>query len=316
MGTTDAACGSGGKACAACTGGQKCDDKHCVAPATCSASNCPSGCCDDSDKCQTDGSSTTCGNTGGRCQTCSGTQNCTDGVCVRPCNEDCAGCCDSTGACLASVHDSCGVGGLDCTPCTADQICTDGKCIGMGCKATCAGCCSGDDCNAAGNTNAACGSNGNACIMCGTGQSCVSGACRVDPSTHWDLDIVSGTVPVTDSNNQYWDAFHGNPDPYVKITLDFGGANTTSMTPYIDNTTDPVWNNTTAVNNVTAEILQKTTYIELFDYDPFSSDQSMGLCTYTFANADFDGALHEITCPGTGATGYSWKLRFKLLPHS
>ena len=314
LGITDTQCGSGGKACVACTGGQKCDDKHCVAPATCSAATCASGCCDDNDKC-VDSNEEHCGTSGGRCSTCSGTQTCgTNGTCKAPCMETCAGCCDASGNCLASMKESCGKPGADCVACAATESCSEGTCISASCSASCTtGCCAGNACNT-GTTAAACGGGGNACVTCAAGQTCVTQACRVDANSKWDLVLVSAVVPETDSNGAYWDALAGRPDPYVKVTLDFGGPGTvTGSSASVSDTTQPVWN--FSIKDRTAELLMKVTYLELFDYDPIGSDQSMGLCSYMFANADFDSALHEITCPGLGASGFAWKLTFKIIPH-
>ncbi|MFM9107277.1 MAG: hypothetical protein ACKOWF_11345, partial [Chloroflexota bacterium] len=83
-GTQDSACGTGGAACAACSGGKTCQARRCQAGGGCSAASCPNGCCQNG-TCKPGTQSDACGTGGAACAACSGTTPyCAAGVCAPP----------------------------------------------------------------------------------------------------------------------------------------------------------------------------------------------------------------------------------------
>ncbi len=78
-GSESIACGSGGRSCGACLPGELCASGQCVGGTTCSAANCPAGCCT-AGGCQPS-SSPSCGIGGRTCVTCVTPQVCMAGTC-------------------------------------------------------------------------------------------------------------------------------------------------------------------------------------------------------------------------------------------
>jgi hypothetical protein len=100
---------------------------------------------------------------------------------TQPCGPDnCAGCCDSDGACQAGSSDlACGGGGGACITCAGDRRCEAGACVDTppACSPdSCNGCCDGDVCES-GTAEEACGSGGFLCEACGSTETCEGGFC-------------------------------------------------------------------------------------------------------------------------------------------
>jgi hypothetical protein len=326
-GTSNAMCGSAGDACAACTGSDTCQDKHCTPPAACNVGTCPTGCCDNMDQCKMGNTIMACGAGGNACQTCSGTgATCNSGTCKVPCGPDnCAGCCDSTGMCVASVNTACGLNGASCTACMGSDICSNGKCIATACKGTCPGCCNGSTCEL-GTVNGQCGISGNSCVACMGGTTCISNKCQVDPNSTWDFVVTSGTVPIymnPPTNTTFWDSFGGAPDPYVEFDLSYGAATQQILnSDYVSDTYNPDWTGTSGkgilLTKVKASVLLApgNNYLQIWD-DDFGSDNDMGWCAFTISETMFNGTLQTFDCnPSNGITpGVHWTLKFKIVPH-
>jgi hypothetical protein len=321
-------CGSAGETCKACTGMDTCQDKHCTPPAACNATTCPMGCCDNMDHCQMGNTTAACGAGGNACASCTGAgATCTAGVCKTPCGPgNCAGCCDSTGACVASVNTACGIDGVSCNACMGSDICSNGKCIATACKGTCGGCCQGTTCQP-GNTNPLCGKSGDSCGQCVGSQTCQSGVCHVDPNSLWDFQVASGTVPERDKNNATWDSFGGLPDPLVELDLDYGGANQAILfSDYVSDTTTPDWSSTTYMGKVyasgsspmgiKASLMLQSSYLQVYDYDPLDANDDMGFCSFTITEAMFNGSLQTFTCASaSNSQSVTWTLKFRIVPH-
>jgi hypothetical protein len=93
--------------------------------------------------------------------------------------DQCEGCIDSSGNCVAgSSVSACGSGGASCSACGANEICPAGECVAPpACGPdNCPGCCAGDG-TCQGTTDSACGTGGGACEACPVGSSCSLGAC-------------------------------------------------------------------------------------------------------------------------------------------
>jgi hypothetical protein len=190
-GSSDTACGNFGGACQSCTqmGSAQCVGQDCVLgvdAGPCSAATCPTGCCDDSGRCQQGVTSLQCGTQGANCANClvlggpyvcSAKQQCvpapaSDGGFA--CNmQTCqGGCCDASGICQQGFSSTqCGGGGRQCLDCTK----LAGQCIGqacfaadggMPCSQSCAGCCDGSGTCQGGVLNTQCGETGDACRDC------------------------------------------------------------------------------------------------------------------------------------------------------
>jgi hypothetical protein len=264
------------------------------------------GCCQDG-VCQSGDKSSACGGSGGACESCQGTATCTDGKCTTVCGPDnCAGCCNANGTCsTANANNACGSGGAACTACTGSKVCDKGQCIETSCKASCtSGCCSSAGCQT-GTATAACGSGGNACSVCGTGQACAGGACILNGTALFDFVAVGARVPVLNQSGGSWDGFGGLPDPIFAATS--GAA--TGTTTYRSDTLAPVWN-TVVLSGLSANALKASLKVEMTDSDAVFNDL-MGGCAVTLTNADFDGALHTVSCPKS-ATGVLLSVDYRL----
>lgn len=190
------ACGLGGQQCSDCAsqGFDYCDPKlqQCATQQpSCSAVNCPTGCCllyNNQEVCVTGTSSVACGSGGQACADCSAkAQTCDWGshACVtQPCGpNNCKGCCSGNTCVPGSDVKACGLGGLACTDCSLQNAGCDpqsGQCTGQPPKcdsSNCNGCCAGDVCMA-GNVDGACGVKGALCQDCTQkNDTCSGGTC-------------------------------------------------------------------------------------------------------------------------------------------
>jgi len=164
---------------------------------SCTAQNCPVGCCDEAGACQDGNRHEQCGTRGMTCFACSAaTPSCDAGVCTADCSGCDAGlCCVSTdgGACVeGNQRTTCGSGAacVDCTGSSKGQACVNSRC---GCKI--AGDCLGSSDGHLCTTGAVCGCKaasdcplysacgaGNVCgIDCSPGSPCNGGCC--DPKS-------------------------------------------------------------------------------------------------------------------------------------
>jgi hypothetical protein len=129
-GFQNTACGSGGGQCQNCRNqNATCSaSRTCEQTPVCNAQSCPTGCCQ-GNKCMTGTADTQCGGggsdggTGGQqCVDCTiFNATCQNHVCQTKCGpENCSGCCDATGTCVAGRSSSaCGQFGDACDDCTA-----------------------------------------------------------------------------------------------------------------------------------------------------------------------------------------------------
>ncbi|MBW2735625.1 MAG: hypothetical protein JRH20_24840, partial [Deltaproteobacteria bacterium] len=110
--------------------------------------------------------------------------------------ENCHGCCDASGNCVAGVSGTyCGRGGDTCQMCAVTEVCVEGGCVAdVQCSpTTCQGCCLGTVCMA-GHELSACGKAGKPCDVCVDSELCVLGICGLvcDPSTCTDGCCLNG----------------------------------------------------------------------------------------------------------------------------
>ena len=108
----------------------------------------------------------------------------------------CAGCCDSSGACVGGTETAaCGSSGAACSACTGGT-CSAGTCSAAdagagggagggtadaGACGNCNGCCQNGVCRAGSATNA-CGASGATCVDCiSQNRICVAGRCQTQP---------------------------------------------------------------------------------------------------------------------------------------
>jgi hypothetical protein len=189
-GTDQAACGTSGEAC------QACSSNVCTAVGAKSGGQCessqgcgpPCGCCSDF-WCKPGNTNSYCAGPSDAgvvnpCSTCSG--SCATGVCVGTvCNwSNCRGCCMPDGTCWLGGRDSahCGNSGNLCVNCGDGYACDNQSfpigpiCIVTCSPANCQGCCVGGICST-GTDPSSCGVGGARCVECANGQSCVDGAC-------------------------------------------------------------------------------------------------------------------------------------------
>ncbi len=112
--------------------------------------------------------------------------------------DNCAGCCDGNGECVAGDSElRCGEGGGSCITCGGALRCEAGACASTppSCSPdTCNGCCDGDVCES-GVSPTACGGSGFLCEVCGTTETCEGGFCveRCGPSNCGGCCDVNGS---------------------------------------------------------------------------------------------------------------------------
>lgn len=266
---------------------------------TCTPKNC-GGCCEN-DACQVGTELGACGKGGVSCQICGPGEDCKDGRCEKPCGPDtCAGCCDAQGKCQdGKAGAACGTGGAACQACKTGLTCSGGSCIDASCKATCAGCCTAAGCQPGGAANA-CGAGGNACVSCGAGRTCKTGTCVLDPTSLWDVVIVSAELPPTNKSGGSWDGFGGLPDPYAKAYSKEGTSTHTAQTTYVTDSTTPYWLATTLTGVRASELLASFS-VEVWDSDTVYDDY-VGGCAIPLSTQVFDGGLYKYTCPETASS--------------
>ncbi|MGI9255141.1 MAG: hypothetical protein ACR2J8_15470 [Thermomicrobiales bacterium] len=126
-------CGTGGAACASCTGSNTCVNGICTPP--CNASTCATGCCL-GDTCLSFANQTEqyCGTGGAACDSCNTGDSCNSGVCSYVCNSATCpdGCCNGNSCVeLADTSDAqCGTSGTACEDCTSyNYSCIGGSCV-------------------------------------------------------------------------------------------------------------------------------------------------------------------------------------------
>ena len=295
-GTFDEACGRAGAVCETCGEGEGCDEGTCVDLPGCDPDNCD-GCCDENDQCRTGTSLSACGNSGFECQRCTNGSTCEEGQCIIPCGpESCGGCCDN-GICteFANTNVACGRNGESCQQCGDNQQCDEGRCIDLTCADTCDGCCSDSTC-LSGTSSTDCGFNGSACVDCGPGRLCNDGSCVLDPRSRWNLVIIEAQLSETNPNGDSWDAFGGQPDPYLmaeatNFVEEFEGRTTT-----LDTQTNPFWLEN-VLTNVPADALTNNLTLTVFDDDAFPFDDTiMAVCNTRIDEELFTGERLPVTC--------------------
>ena len=291
LGSDEAACGSGGAACAVCGSGELCIDASCVVPSDCE-STC-AGCCD-GDACLDGTDTSSCGSAGLTCRACGAGETCEDGACVPPCEATCAGCCTDAGECLSGDEDAaCGAIGNSCMDC-GDGTCDAGMCVDASCSETCDGCCSGDTC-LAGDSSSACGGAGGACIDCGPSFTCGEGACMVDGASRWDVLVEQAMVPTRDWADRAWDSLGGLPDVFIRLTAQDGTDELRASSSVVENDESPAWTDEVVLDAVPARALTTGTRVEIIDRDTAFSDV-MSSCTWTPSDADFVTGVVNVTC--------------------
>jgi len=293
-GEFDNACGRGGSPCLECEAPAECAEGVCESPPSCGPDNCD-GCCN-GDTCVDSPSNSACGASGSECTECDAAATCEGGSCELPCEDTCFGCCNAQGECVEDGDtnpDACGLFGLDCEACVGDQLCDFGTCSSPGCLDTCDGCCIGDTCYD-GFDDSECGFE-ETCEVCGDGQTCDGVDCVLSPNTQWQVVLLEGEIVAMQPGGGTWDAFGGAPDPYLDIAeLEFE-----SMV--VDNTNDPVWNQTITEAILPADLQAPLTF-RMRDSDVLL-DQVVGTCMVEIPDGAF-GGLHEVTCMVDG--NFAW----------
>ncbi len=294
-GEFDDACGRGGSPCLDCKAPAVCAEGVCESPPDCNPDNCD-GCCD-GDDCIATPSDAACGAGGSECTSCGDDASCIDGTCELPCEDTCFGCCTAEGECIEdgdSNDDACGFLGLQCEACLGDQFCDFGICSSPGCIQSCDGCCVGDTCFD-GFEDSECGFE-ETCEVCVDGQTCDGFDCVLSTSAQWQVVLLNGEIVPTQSGGETWDAFGGAPDPYLDIAeLDF-------ISMFVDNTVDPVWNETISTGILTLDLQEPLTF-RMRDSD-ILVDQLIGTCTVELPDEAF-GGLYEVDCSPGGDFAFS-----------
>ena len=323
-GGADDSCGSGGASCQACDAGETCNAGSCEADATpgeCTPESCD-GCCM-MGECMAGDTNDACGGGGLGCLSCREPTMCHEGSCVEEIPEacgpnNCAGCCDPSGACApGDTRAACGLGGGACVDCndTGEMCGGDGTCAApTSCAATCAGCCDGETCVMA-PTEAQCGMAGNACMACGAGEVCNAGVCEtpmIVQNGYWDLYLVSATIPPSKPNGSSWDSFGGDPDPYLYAyteDTDFYWEETSQI--FFDEY-NPVWNELILIA-VSDEALMMGIELEFIDDEGFPDS----IC-YVFAQVPdpslLTGGNIDTTCPDDPRMTFTWRLEPSATP--
>lgn len=157
--------------------------------ATCSASNCPLGCCVGGE-CYDGRTNAACGTAAQICKVCDTGQTCSSSGACSGGSASCshltcrAGCCSALGCITPPTDLQCGTGGTKCEACSPDKTCTLGTCLPKQQPANCdgcRGCChDGSDC-LPGTAKTACGIGGDACQACDDGEVCDDGVCVTPP---------------------------------------------------------------------------------------------------------------------------------------
>ena len=186
-----------------------------------------------------------------------------------------------------------------------------------------------------GYTAVACGQGGETCQSCGEGSSCQDRACvdddgdggdgddddgddddgdQVDPSSRWDLTLLSATVSEVDVNGNLWDA-GGLPDVYVDVYIGSGGQQLHVASQTIDETTSPVWNQMMATDLPAARFLEELS-VAVVDRDTVFTYNTIGHCTAALDSSWFGADQMVIDCPRDVAQDQAgFALILRITPH-
>ena len=177
---TEANCGTGGALCQQCGKEQICQSGVCGTP-SCSPTNCPTGCCDDTGKCVTGTAMTACGTGGTSCSKCETGQICQSNKCTCTTAACPSGCCLNDKCQPGTTNAACGAGGNNCNACKSNEKCDKGACaVGCGLNNCKDGCCDGITCKKPSNTSF-CGLLGQPCQKCNLtsfSEKCLNGICN------------------------------------------------------------------------------------------------------------------------------------------
>jgi len=172
----------------------------------------------------------------------------------------------------------------------------------VSCAATCAGCCNGEVCEG-GTLADACGVGGAACVDCGSSFVCgAASSCEADPTSRWDLIVVSGTVPSVTPSGVPWDTAGGLPDVYAVATVFDSPDRYTGRTETDNDDLTPFWLGR-ALDAVPARGLTSGSgiTIRLFDSDLVDDDE-MTRCQLRPTAMHFDGRNISVSCPARPST--------------
>ncbi|MBV1857897.1 MAG: C2 domain-containing protein, partial [Nannocystaceae bacterium] len=115
--------------------------------------------------------------------------------------------------------------------------------------------------------------------------------------------LLDGEITSMQPGGGTWDAFGGAPDPYLDIAeLEFE-----SM--FVDNTLDPVWNESVAFAVLTPDLQVPLTF-RMRDSDVLV-DQLIATCTVNLPEDAF-GGLHEVVCDSGGS--FAWSVLLSIEP--
>jgi len=145
---------------------------------------------------------------------------------------------------------------------------------------------------------------------CDYGFSCVSSECVFEPSTVFDLVVVSAEIPRPVGGGD-WDTGSG-PDVFASLRvgpmMESAPELTTSR---LDDDYFPSWNET-IIRSTSAADFRTYTRVDIWDYDLLNPNDLIGACTLTFATTSFDGSERVFTCPATAETP-GWRLRLRFV---
>ena len=307
-------CGHSGNSCSACSATEMCGEGVCETPPNCGPDSC-SGCCD-GDSCLGGDANAACGSGGLACEACPAElgATCVANDCEIQCGPDtCGGCCDGNICRDGDADGACGGYGDACNDCGADS-CSMGECVSAACADSCAGCCSGSTC-LGGDATTTCGSGGDACLDCGSNRLCESGGCVVDPTSRWDVIVVSGEVHENNTEDEPWDSFGGLPDPLVWLTAQDQPDLMQEHSSTYNDSLQPYWNDV-VLADVPARLLQNYFYIQVYDDDVGNTDDYMGHCVPTITDASFSDTLLTLECPRNTSEGVAgFTVRYRIRPH-
>lgn len=140
------------------------------------------------------------------------------------------------------------------------------------------------------------------------------GSPPLDPASLWDVIVVDGAVPTTKT----WDADLSPPDPFVTVTVG-NPAGTSAKTSTVQDQYAPFWNQI-VISGATASSIKAYVAFAMYDSD-IASDDLVGACSVTFADANFSSTptLFTLPCPAqappAGPEQAGFSLRYYLRPH-
>ncbi len=111
------------------------------------------------------------------------------------------------------------------------------------------------------------------CTACKSYQKCLTGSCKLDTTSKWDVVAYSAKVDKTLQSS--WDTWpaNGNPDPYVEMTI--GTKKGTSKVQA--NTWTPLWNEVLIQGVAAGDITNYGMSLIFYD-DDAPWDQKMAEC--------------------------------------